>query len=307
VATHPEFGCLKTVDIVLDSDLNPKLSGDGVNRALTQLSELKSLEIFNVKIFVENTEITALDTGLKKMATSCRQLKRLDFIMDYIELNGKLFDVFSGFQSLEFCEISIEYNEDMDDYGLIEQFRKCPRLRVFNMYLYNICDKHLVNIDRYIPNITNFHLRSKTGITDSTLHYLKNCRKLEVFEVHTYDDRRTRIAITDSGVCLLVKSCPRLRYILLFSRPKNMYFCKTITELIEKAINRPKVKHCLGSSAIIEMCDRLAASHKKHSKETKIIIPSNLRLVELPDWTHITSYEHYCNEDIPESYKVFNG
>lgn len=209
IICSPEFRHLKTLDIVLDLELNGELTSDGVNRALIQMSELKCLEIFNIKIFVEDFSITAIDNGLKQMANNLRQLKRLDFIMDSIVLNEKLFDIFSRFLSLEFCEMSIEYNEDMTDYGLIQNFKLCLNLRVFNIHLFNICDKHLVDIDLYIPNITNFHLKSNSGITDLTFNCLKKCLKLEVIEIHTYNDNKSRLKITDSGVCQLIKDCPK--------------------------------------------------------------------------------------------------
>ena len=282
---------LTTLDIVLDTELCPQLTGMGVNRALKQLSQLEELEIFNVKIFTENTTISAIDDGLTRMANSCQHLKRLDFIMDSIVLKNKLFDVFSRFRGLEYCEISIEFNEDLEDYGFIGLFANCPSIRVFNLYLYNICDKHLMDIDIYIPNITNLHLKSKRGITDVSLQYVRKCKKLEVFELHTYDDNTTRINITDSGISQLIEGCPKLRYVLLFSRQKVVCCDQTIEHMIGRARLRPKAKHCFGSNRVIDLLKGFAVKHIK-SNQMFVSLPTNLRIVNLPNWKTIQEFEY---------------
>ena len=181
---------ITTLDIVLDAEECPSLCDSGVDRALALIAQLKSIRVFNVKIFTEDVDITAIDNGLLTIANSCPHLKRLDFIMDSIVMNGKLFDVFSRFRSLEFCEISIEFNEDIDDYGSLSSFQKCPHLRVFNLYLYNLSDQHLVDIDIHIPNITNFHLKSKTGALYSHTIFSRHYCHAFISKVDHYHEMR---------------------------------------------------------------------------------------------------------------------
>jgi hypothetical protein len=111
-----------------------------------------------------------------------------------------------------------------------------------------ICDNNYIDIDRYILKLKSFHVKSKTGITDKTFRYLKNCRDLKVLEVHTYDDENTVVNITDFGICDILKNWPKVYSVMLFSKT----ICITEKSVIEyslKANRCPKVKHYFLSSS----------------------------------------------------------
>ncbi len=258
---------IKKIDIILDTE-NELLVNDGINRALITLSELKNMEEFDIRIYTEKTFVSAIDNGLRLIANSCKKLKRLDFLMDCIVIKGKLFEIFSQFKELEYCEISIEFNEEMTDYGTIASFANCKNLKVLNLYLYNLCDYYFEDIHKSIPKLTQFHFKSKNGITDKTLTYLKECPNLKILEVHTYDDWKTVLNISDSTVCDFIRNSPKIRIIMFFSKT-NTITTHSIEEFIAKANKCPKRMHRF-------------LSYFQLSNQKDIELPNNLFVLKLP-------------------------
>jgi hypothetical protein len=197
-----------------------------INNALKQISRFVNLETLYLLIYNhQKGYIYPIDLGLQMIAKKCTKLKHFICEMTKNLVSGQLFEVFSNFRSLETCKISTT-DEHESDYGSIVCLKYCSNLTHLTLYLQYLSDKHLKDIDLYLPKLKSFKLNTSNGfITDQTFHCLAKLQKLSVIEISGITS--SMFKITDAAVCNTIINCPNLKSVSLFCR----------TNVTQKAIN----------------------------------------------------------------------
>jgi hypothetical protein len=282
---------------LLTLDLNPNDNSNHLNYGLIQFSHFQRLESLDLFIDVchEESHMRSIDEGLKQIGLNCVQLKRLSFTMDGNLINGKLFNIFGQFISLKYCEINIicdtelaQLSYDSCDYGTIASFKNCLNLVQLSLHLEQLTDDHLIDINLYLPQLTQIIINSSKTISDKTLNSLSKIKNLSKIDItcYTSDDKQN---ITDSGICNIIKNCSNITNISFDQ--KNCNFDFSITKASEKLMTdlaKANPKHLYNFSYAVNQINsnndknssRNAQNNEQNSEQNNstIHLPQNLNI-----------------------------
>jgi hypothetical protein len=266
------------------------LKENHLNYGLIEFSHFQKLESLDLFIDVchEESDMRSIDEGLKQIGLNCLQLKRLSFTMDGNLINGKLFNIFGQFISLKYCEINIicdtelaQQSYDSCDYGTIASFKNCLNLVELSLHLEQLTDDHLIDINLYLPQLTQITINSSKTISDKTLNSLSKIKNLSKIDItcYTSDDKQN---ITDSAISNIIKNCSNIRNISFDQKNSNFDF--SITKASEKLIidlAKDNPKHLFNFSyAVNQINSNNDNKNSRHNTENKstIDLPQNLNI-----------------------------
>jgi len=213
------------------------LLGNVMNDALKQLSRFVNLETLSLLIYnYQKGYICPIDEGLQMIGTKCSKLKHFVCEMTKNLINGQLFEVLSHFGALKTCKISTTY-EHLSDYGSVNCLKNLKHLSHLTLYLKYLSDKHLKDINIFLPKLTCLKVNTSNGyITDRTFDCLAKLDQLSTIEISGTSS--TMINITDAGICQTLINCPKIKNVSLFCKTSVTQI--TVDQFIKTAKMRPK-------------------------------------------------------------------
>jgi hypothetical protein len=224
-----------------------------VSQQLSRFINIEELVLdLNCLNAMTNEEIVSI-------GVNCEKLKYLTLKVYHFGLNINLFQVFSGFHSLEKLSIYLHtYNVNIQS---LEPLKNCKNIKSFDSRIYGLKDKHLDQINSYLPQLKHLSLTGlNSDITDKTLQSLAQMKELSKLRLIASE-------LTDSGVCNFIKNSPNIKSIQLYN---NFINETTVKAFIERSKTKPKVKFeflSVDYALELDMNVRLALPHNLTLKQ----------------------------------------